>query len=173
MTYPELPGVTFPYVESTRPTTNSNQFVQSMQPRMNSNQLVQSTQPRMNSNQLVQSTQPTTNLNESLNITDIDFSKVKYFKKVDHDGNIIQYSKNFIVAYNDRLYYASEDVSGSYEPFEKSAVWNELRNIPNRRVQSITKPTGYLRSGDRWFNTITNKEYVFQNIKNNPHWISH
>ena len=108
-----------------------------------------------------------------LDITDIDFSKIKYFKKIDHDGKIIQYLKNEIVAYNDRLYYASEDVSSSYEPFEKSAVWNELRNIPNRRVQSMTKPTGYLRSGDRWFNTITNKEYVFQNIKNNPHWISH
>lgn len=37
------------------------------------------------------------NLNESLNITDIDFSKVKYFKKVDHNGNTIQYSKNEIV----------------------------------------------------------------------------
>jgi hypothetical protein len=117
-------------------------------------------------------TQTETTQQELPNTTDIDFSIIKYFKKIDHNGKIIQYLKNEIVAYRDRLYYATEDVSSLYEPFEKSAVWNELKNIPNRKISSISRPTGYFRSGDIWHNPTTGKTYMFQNINNYPFWIS-
>lgn len=111
-------------------------------------------------------------LTQSPDITNIDFSKVKYFKKIDHDGNIIKYSKDEIVAYRDKLYYAMNIVSSTQEPFENSKIWKELRNVPNRKIVSTTKPTGYLRSGDQWYNPTTNKSYRFQNIKNYHYWIS-
>jgi len=106
------------------------------------------------------------------NILDIDFFTVKYFKKVDHDGKLIQYLKNEIVAYRDKLYYALKDTSSLDEPFEKSTAWNELRNIPNRKIYSTNKPTGYLRSGDMWYNSTTGKTYFFRNINDYPFWVS-
>ena len=103
----------------------------------------------------------------------LDLTKISYFKRYETDGFVKMYSKDSIVIYQDKLFYAVTSTNGEDVPSMQSTTWKEFLDYTFKFTIRESEPDGVKVLGDRWYNPITTMIYTY--TKNNEQyvWLSH